>query len=340
MRVHNYKELPAIEEIGDKIFKTSISQPFYSDNNIYIIKTEEPAIIDSGFIRNLGILQKTLVHIGLSLKKIKHIFYTHNHLDHISAALTLKHYTNAKLYGMNGMSKFVGDYFKYIEMFQRSEIRLIYKSIPDQMIRNKYVKFLKHEWDKIWEAYQHTNRVDPILKMDIELVEGDVIDIAGKLIGFLHTPGHNNWHLTPYILGEGIYFTGDLVLQNISSIYAEVDGNLSDYHKSLERLQNIPIKRILPAHGDEPKNPGRSLKALSKTLTLMERGVARRLKTGIYDLNELAMESMGEKIKDSPYYIVALAIMHSIILKFISRKEVKIHEIEPPYEKYEWIGME
>ena len=174
--------------------------------------------------------------------------------------------------------------------------------------------------------------------MDIELVEGDVIDIGDRLIGFLHTPGHNLWHLTPYILSEGIYFTGDLVLSNISSIYAEIDGNLSDYLKSLERLILLPIKRILPAHGEEPLDPHKAIKTLHKTLQILERGVVRRLKSSHYDLNDLALEAMGDKVKNSPYFVVALAIIHSILLKLKNQGLIRIIEVEPPYERYEWIG--
>nr|MBP9888641.1 MBL fold metallo-hydrolase [Leptospiraceae bacterium] len=193
-------------------------------------------------------------------------------------------------------------------------------------------------YKELLAALKGSSKTNPILKMDVELVEGDVIDIGDRLIGFMHTPGHNLWHLSPYILGEGIYFTGDLVLQNISSIYAEFDGNLSHYHKSLERLLKLPIKRLLPAHGPEPEDPKRAIKVLIKTLSYHERGVIRRLKLGSYDLHELAVEAMGEKIAGSPYYVVALAIIQSIILKLISQNHVHVLEIDPPYEKYEWIG--
>jgi hypothetical protein len=46
---------------------------------------------------------------------------------------------------------------------------------------------------------------------------------------------------------------------------------------------------------------------------------------------------MGEKVINSPYYIVALGIIHSIVSKYINSGEVIIKEIEPPYEKYSWI---
>ena len=76
MKVHRYEKTPDIEEIGKNIYKTTIPQPFYAPNNIYILLSEEPALIDSGYIQNLGLLQRALQKIGLSFSKIKHIFYT------------------------------------------------------------------------------------------------------------------------------------------------------------------------------------------------------------------------------------------------------------------------
>ena len=172
--------------------------------------------------------------------------------------------------------------------------------------------------------------------MDVELVEGDVVTIGRREIGFIHTPGHNRWHLTPYILGEGVYFTGDLVLQNISSIYAEIDGNLADYHNSLNRLMQLPIKRLLPAHGPEPEDPRKAIKLISKTLSLLQRGLMRRLKENDFDLSELVIQAIGEKVRDSSHYVTALATIHAMLLQLIAEGHVEVIEVDPPYEKYRW----
>ena len=81
MKIHKYdSEIPAVEEIGHNLFKIVLPQPFYAPNNIYILNGEQPALIDSGFILNLGLLQRAMKKINLPLSKIQHIFYTHNHL--------------------------------------------------------------------------------------------------------------------------------------------------------------------------------------------------------------------------------------------------------------------
>ncbi|PJZ68787.1 hydrolase [Leptospira perolatii] len=338
MRVHHYDSVPKIEEIGDGILKTEIPQPFYAPNNIYILPDGEPTLIDSGYIANLGMLQRALKQVGLNLKKIKHIIYTHNHLDHMSAMLTLRFYTDAKLYAMKGMAADIGNYLENIQVFNRATKRLVYKGHRSAEDRKRELTRIEEGNLNLINTVKGSHKVEPNVRFDIELVEGDVIHAGGREIGFLHTPGHNLWHLTPYLLGEEIFFTGDLVLQNISSIYAEIDGNLDDYHRSLDRLSKISIRRLLPAHGSEPEDPQKAIKLLSKTLQILERGVMRRLKERDQDLSNLVLEAMGEKVANSGYYNTAMAILHSFVRKFIDKGWVEVIETEPPYETYRWIG--
>lgn len=312
-----------------------IPQPFYEDNNIYLIDSGEPVLIDTGYVQNLGLLQRALRKLGYSLGSIKKIFYTHDHIDHISAALVIRSYSSAKLYGMVGMAAHVGDYRDHMRRFQRANNRLIYKSQQDQEQRKALARKSEESFIRFLDAVEVDRKVDPILRMDVELQEGDVIPIGERELGFIYTPGHNQWHLTPYIVGEGIYFTGDLVLQNVSAVYAELDGDLKKYQESLNRLLNLPIRRLLPAHFDEPENPQRAIKLLIRTIGILERGVKNRLKEGFIDLRELTLQAMGEKIEARGHYSTALAVMHSFVDKFNKDGRIEVREV-PPYEQYTW----
>lgn len=334
MKIHHYEKIPEFIPIGNDIYKISIPQPFYEDNNVYLIMGQEPVLIDSGYAQNLGLLQKGLVKMGLSLAKIKKVFYTHDHLDHITGSLVLRNYSNALHYGMVGMAKHVGHFGEHIQRMNMAMVRLVYKATEDYEKRRKLVKAIDKNFLNIVYAVKTDAKVNPILKMDVELQEGDVISIGDRELGFLYTPGHNCWHLCPYLVGEGIYFTGDLVLKNISSIYAEVDGNLNDYKNSLARLLQLPIKRLLPAHGEEPKDPKRAIKILQRTMGILERGVLARLADKFVDLRQMTISSMGEKVEKSSYYPTALAVMHSFIDKYKSIGKIEVQEIDPPYERY------
>ncbi|MBU45310.1 MAG: hydrolase [Spirochaetaceae bacterium] len=336
MRIHSYDSIPEFEDLGEGIYRVKIPQPFYEDNNIYLIDSGEPILIDTGYVQNLGLLQRALRKLGYSLHSIQKIFYTHDHIDHISAALVMRSYSNARLYGMVGMANHVGDYRDHMRRFQRANNRLIYKSQADQEQRKSLARKSEDSFIRFLDAVEMDHKVDPVLKMDVELQEGDVIPIGERELGFIYTPGHNQWHLTPYLVGEGIYFTGDLVLQNVSAVYAELDGNLGKYQESLDRLLKLPIRRLLPAHFDEPANPQRAIKLLIRTIGILERGVKNRLKEGFIDLRELTIQAMGEKIEGRGHYATALAVMHSFIDKFNREGCIEIKEMDPPYEQYRW----
>lgn len=334
MKLHSYDHIPEFEDLGDSIFRVKIPQPFYEDNNIYLIDSGEPILIDCGYVQHLGLLQRALKKAGYSLRHIKKVFFTHDHLDHITSSLVLRSYSTAKHYGMLGMSQAIGDYRAHLQRFQLANNRLIYKSQPEQEKRKALRERSEKNFINFLNAVELDNKVDPYLKMDVELQEGDVIPIGERELGFIYTPGHNKWHLTPYLVGEGIYFTGDLVLKNVSSIYAELDGNLQLFQNSLERLLTLPVKRLLPAHFDEPQNPQRAVKLLLRTLGILERGVINRLSEGFTDLRTLTLKAMGEKVQSGGHYATALAVMHSFIDKFKKEGKLEIKEIEPPYEQY------
>ncbi|MCB1202499.1 MAG: MBL fold metallo-hydrolase [Leptospiraceae bacterium] len=334
MQVHHYGDSPEFRDIGEGISVISLPQPFYDNNNVYLIDGDEPVLIDSGYVQSLGLLQAALRKKKLSLAKIKKVFYTHDHVDHITASLVLRSYSPARHYGMLGMSEHVGNYSRHLERMQMAMNRLVYKANSDYDKRRALKEKAQASFIRFLDAVKADSKVDPVLKMDVELQEGDVVSIGKRELGFIYTPGHNRWHLTPYLIGEGIYFTGDLVLKNISSVYAEVDGNLQHYKESLSRLLQLPVRRLLPAHGEEPVNPQRAIKILMRTIGILERGVLARLQEGYTDLRQMTVSAMGEKVEESSYYPTALAVMHSFIAKYRALGAIEIDERDPPYECY------
>lgn len=336
MRVHAYQKVPPMEDMGNSIFRIRIPQPFYEDNNIYLIDAGEPVLIDCGYVEHLGLLQRTLKQNGYSLAKIKKVFFTHSHLDHLSSSLVLRFYSKALHYGMKGMSAAIGDYRVHLQQGQMANTRLIYKAHHNKNERKILKERSENSFIRLMKEVNTGKKADPFLKMDVELQEGDVIPIGDKELGFLQTPGHNTWHLVPYLVGEGIYFSGDMVLRNVPSIYAGVDGDLQLFQKSLQRLLALPIKRLLPGHFDEPQDPHSAIRLLLRTFSILEHGAIKRLKNDFIDLATLTEKSMGTKLRESGHYPAGLAVMHSFIDKFKKEESIEIKEVDPPYEQYRW----
>lgn len=79
------------------------------------------------------------------------------------------------------------------------------------------------------------------------LRDNDIIDIGGRAVQVLHTPGHSPGHMCFWEQARGYLFTGDLVYKDtLFAYYPSTDPEA--YLKSLERIAELPAKRVFPAH--------------------------------------------------------------------------------------------
>ena len=79
------------------------------------------------------------------------------------------------------------------------------------------------------------------------LKDGDTIDLGGRMITALHTPGHSPGHLCFWEPQRGYLFTGDLVYKDtLFAYYPSTDPQA--YLASLEKIAALPVKKVFPAH--------------------------------------------------------------------------------------------
>lgn len=79
------------------------------------------------------------------------------------------------------------------------------------------------------------------------LHDGDIIDLGGRIITVLHTPGHSPGHMCFWEAASGYLFTGDLVYKDtLFAYYPSTDPQA--YLNSLEKVAALPAKRVFPAH--------------------------------------------------------------------------------------------
>jgi glyoxylase-like metal-dependent hydrolase (beta-lactamase superfamily II) len=81
---------------------------------------------------------------------------------------------------------------------------------------------------------------------------GERLDIGRFLFEVLWTPGHSPGHICFLERDQKFILTGDHVLPTITpnvSLHPQQQGNpLGDYIASLERLEGLDVKKVLPAH--------------------------------------------------------------------------------------------
>lgn len=100
------------------------------------------------------------------------------------------------------------------------------------------------------------------------LTDRDVIDLGGRRVEALHTPGHSPGHLCFWEKETGYLFTGDLVYKDtLFAYYPSTDPEA--YLASLEKVAALPTKRVFPAHHSLDIQP---------EILLRMRGAFRQLK--------------------------------------------------------------
>ncbi|WP_210686663.1 MBL fold metallo-hydrolase [Mycolicibacterium sp. GESEQ-9] len=81
------------------------------------------------------------------------------------------------------------------------------------------------------------------------LTDGEVIDAAGLRIKVMATPGHTVDSLS-FVLDDAV-LTADTVLGRGTTVIDTEDGSLRDYLESLQRLQGLGARMVLPGHGPD-----------------------------------------------------------------------------------------
>lgn len=81
------------------------------------------------------------------------------------------------------------------------------------------------------------------------LTDGEVIDAAGLRIKVMATPGHTVDSLS-FVLDDAV-LTADTVLGRGTTVIDTEDGSLREYLESLQRLQGLGARTVLPGHGPD-----------------------------------------------------------------------------------------
>lgn len=83
----------------------------------------------------------------------------------------------------------------------------------------------------------------------VSLKDGDAVEVEGRKLTVIHTPGHDNGSICLYDEAHKILFSGDTVFSS-GTTGSLRSGNINDLKQSLRRLATLEIDIMLPGHGD------------------------------------------------------------------------------------------
>lgn len=231
-----------VEQIRDGIYRIGVTlpqNPLRELNSYVICGDGRNLLIDTGFNRPecLEALQGGIRELGLDMERTD-LFLTHLHSDHVGLASQVAG-RNSRIY-MNpvdnaGMNRFLthpdgwgNQALRFLdEGFPPEELAVVKENNPGR----------KYRPNCVLEA--------------IPVEDGTEIQVGDIRLTGIFTPGHTPGHTCLFWQAEGVLFTGDHVLFDITpniSIWEELKNPLATYFVSLGKIAKLKVALCLPGH--------------------------------------------------------------------------------------------
>jgi len=166
-----------------------------------------------------------LRRIGREPSEISHIILTHAHFDHCGGAASIKKETDCKVYVHESGKTYLED-----------------------------AGLINRELHSRFPALYPEKKPDfKSVKADATFKGGDVLDLGGRRIRVLHTPGHSPCSSCLIDVEQGVYISGDSV-QGRGKRRPLLFYSSNEYAKSMRHLLKEPVKILVTGHPFPPFN--------------------------------------------------------------------------------------
>ncbi|MCL6732720.1 MBL fold metallo-hydrolase [Streptomyces neyagawaensis] len=225
---------------------------------VYVVDTDRgPVLVDTGWDdpASWDTLCEGLVACGTSVGEITGVVITHHHPDH---------------HGLSGKVREASGAWLAMHAADAAVVRRTRETRPERWFTYMAAKLTAAGAPEEHVAPLRAPRgrrtlpgLSPALP-DREIVPGELLDLPGRRLRAIWTPGHTPGHVCLHLEedhpaelpGRGRLFSGDHLLPEISphiGLYEDPDDTtvtdpLGDYLDSLERVARLGPAEVLPAH--------------------------------------------------------------------------------------------
>ncbi|MEV7991017.1 MBL fold metallo-hydrolase [Streptomyces sp. NPDC086077] len=223
---------------------------------VHVVDTDAgPVLIDTGWDdpASWDTLAAGLAACGTSAAEVHGVVVTHHHPDH---------------HGLSGRVREASGAWIAMHAADAAVVRRTHEARPEHWFSYMADKLTAAGAPEAHIAPLRTARgrlpgLSPALP-DREIVPGELLDLPGRRLRAIWTPGHTPGHVCLHLEeehparlpGHGRLFSGDHVLPGITphiGLYEDPDDTtvtdpLGDYLASLERVARLGPAEVLPAH--------------------------------------------------------------------------------------------
>jgi len=245
--------MQSVRKINASTYMLKVDIPIASLKyvNSYAIQSKDNTLlIDTGWNNDssLNSFLRNISFLNLDINKIKHIIITHFHIDHLGLSLKIRELANASLYIHERDREYIinilKDVEKSIENFRETLIKVGAPAYIYQNLEN----FSWIRWIKFFERF---------IDVSESVKDNETIKHDEHELELIWTPGHTPGHICIYDRNDRVLFSGDHILPSISSNISAFDfkiNPLEEYIGSLNKISNLEVSTVLPAHEYEYHN--------------------------------------------------------------------------------------
>ena len=303
---------PGAHEVAPGIHRLPLPLPMDGLRavNVYVLETERGLVlIDGGWAieESRRQLDASLASIGYGVADITRFLVTHVHRDHYTQASVLRRELGSHV-SLGVGEKPTLDLLRDENLSEDPNAAQLRRAGADRLAED-------------WRSMMPGKRPDLTLweYPDEWLSEDLTLDVAGRALEAVSTPGHTQGHYVFADLADGLLFAGDHVLPTITPsigfepVPAELP--LGDFLASLAKVRALPDLRLLPAHGPVTESSHRRIDELlvhhDHRLQLCLEAVESGCETAHDVAGELPWTRHGHPLRDLDVFNAALATMET-----------------------------
>lgn len=234
--------MPVTEKLSEGLYRIPVplpDNPLRELNAWLLCGDDHSLLIDTGFClpECRRVLEQGLAEIGADRSRLD-VLATHIHTDHTGLS--------AEMAGP-GRRVYIGE--GDLPMLQSQCDRAFWEEIDRRFLLEG---FPPEEAEAVKRTNPARNLGPPMdLPLYTPLKDGDILTVGRFCLQVIAVPGHTPGQVCLWMEREGILFTADHVLFDITpniAMWPNLENALGRYIESLNRVYSLPVKLALPGH--------------------------------------------------------------------------------------------